>query len=254
MRVAIRRMRVAILVFKIPIMYKKVLRETSKILGDVRDLDVLMEKTQVYLATLPESEHGKLTPFVTEWSKLRNAARKRMLVHLEGDEYRRMKLDILRLAEHLKYSEEMGSTRISDAVLDLIEKRLCHVLDTGKNKTDPTVNELHALRIAFKKLRYTIEFFVDILDADGYFRCIELLKDIQDCLGEIHDSWTAISFTKNFLEDFSSDLDHQDQRSAIIDYLSWRQSDFMDLKNGFSNLWEQFVDSDFENNLLLNAH
>ena len=82
MRVAMRRMRVAILVFKLPYQHKKILRETSKILGEVRDLDVLMEKTQIYLETLPESEHIKVTPFVVEWSKLRNAARKRMLVYL----------------------------------------------------------------------------------------------------------------------------------------------------------------------------
>jgi CHAD domain-containing protein len=253
MRVAIRRMRVAILVFEIPILDKKNLRETANILGEVRDLDVFMEKTQVYMEAIPDSEHSKLTPLLVEWSKLRNAARKRMLTYLEGEDYRKIKQELIRFMDQLTFLEKLESTHVSDVALQLIEIRLDRVIAMGKNRIDPTVQQLHSLRIAFKKLRYATEFFVDVLYADGYARCIELLKDIQDCLGDIHDSWTAISFVSDFLEDFPNDLDHQDQRSAIADYLTWRQVEMSELKVEFSKLWEQFVVSGFKNNLVLNA-
>jgi CHAD domain-containing protein len=254
MRVAIRRMRVAILVFEIPILDKKILRKTANVLGDVRDLDVFMEKTRVYMETIPESEHSKLTPLLVEWSKLRNTARKRMLTYLDGEDYHRIKQGLIRFSEQATFSNKLESTPIGDVALQLIEIRLNRVLETGKNWFDPTVRQLHMLRIAFKKLRYAIEFFIDVLNADGYSRCIELLKDIQDCLGDIHDSWTAITFVSDFLEDFPNVLEHQDQRSAITDYLSWRQLEMSELKIGFSKLWEQFVVSDFKNNLVLNAY
>ncbi len=61
------------------------------------------------------------------------------------------------------------------------------------------VKELHAMRIAGKKLRYTIEIFAPIYN-QALLPHIELMKDIQDQLGEIHDDDVWISWLPQFVE------------------------------------------------------
>lgn len=71
----------------------------------------------------------------------------------------------------------------------LLGRRLERVLRLGrKARKRPSVERLHALRIAVKKLRYAVEFFGG-LHGDGtaaQFR--ERLVDLQDCLGIICDA------------------------------------------------------------------
>lgn len=53
--------------------------------------------------------------------------------------------------------------------------------------TDPAnVTQLHDMRIAAKRLRYALELFADALDPDAP-ACIDLLKEFQDVVGDIHD-------------------------------------------------------------------
>ncbi len=52
---------------------------------------------------------------------------------------------------------------------------------------DPTnVTELHDMRIAAKRLRYSLELFGDALGPDAA-ACIELVKEFQEIVGDIHD-------------------------------------------------------------------
>jgi len=51
---------------------------------------------------------------------------------------------------------------------------------------EDAVEELHALRIAAKRLRYTLELFRDVYGALGE-RLIDTVKAMQEELGEVHD-------------------------------------------------------------------
>lgn len=51
---------------------------------------------------------------------------------------------------------------------------------------EDAVEELHALRIAAKRLRYTLELFRDVYGDPGE-RLIETVKAMQEELGEVHD-------------------------------------------------------------------
>ena len=48
------------------------------------------------------------------------------------------------------------------------------------------VEKLHAMRIAGKQLRYTLEIFAPIYDT-ALLPYIQIMKDLQDQLGSIHD-------------------------------------------------------------------
>jgi CHAD domain-containing protein len=61
---------------------------------------------------------------------------------------------------------------------------------------------LHELRIAAKRLRYTLEMFRDVLGDEGE-RQIERVKAIQDVLGELHDCDVRIEMIEEELVDLT---------------------------------------------------
>ena len=69
------------------------LRRTGRALGQVRDLDVLLDKLQRYAAGLPDTERAGLERLRLAWEAQRDAARRAMLAFLESDRYRQFKRD-----------------------------------------------------------------------------------------------------------------------------------------------------------------
>ena len=131
-----------------------------------------------------------------------------------------------------------------------VQVRLNHISEQGGNLVDPTVGQLHALRIAFKRLRYTIEFFEDVLAEAAYARSIDLLKQIQDCLGDIHDTDAAISILRDFLAGMPDGSDPAVSR-VVSDYLACRRTQLSELMDAYPKIWDEFISADFENQLLL---
>ena len=81
-----------------------------------------------------------------------------------------------------------------------INDNLKDFLSYEKYIGDPeNIKELHAMRIAGKHLRYTIEIFAPIYNM-ALLPYIQLMKDIQDQLGEIHDDDVWISWLPTFIE------------------------------------------------------
>lgn len=74
--------------------------------------------------------------------------------------------------------------------------RLEEVYDWGKYVDDPyEVHNLHNLRIATKRLRYTLELFEDVLPQDSK-SIVEELTKIQDELGTLHDNDVMIALLR----------------------------------------------------------
>jgi len=61
------------------------------------------------------------------------------------------------------------------------------------------VEELHAMRISAKKLRYALEVFSDLYSREIDF-ALDITKQAQDYLGEIHDCDVWIEFLPKFME------------------------------------------------------
>ncbi len=70
---------------------------------------------------------------------------------------------------------------------------------------DPaSVTELHDMRIAAKRLRYTLELFKDALDPDAA-ACITLVKDFQEVVGDIHDHDVLVDILRAHLETLNAE-------------------------------------------------
>jgi CHAD domain-containing protein len=76
----------------------------------------------------------------------------------------------------------------------LLERRRRKVRQRGKGFGSLAPRERHELRIAVKKLRYTIELFGSLFDKDGLGRFVSRLKRLQGDLGYANDVRVAHEF------------------------------------------------------------
>jgi len=169
MRVATRRMRSAFDVFgayfKVKVLkpYLKGLRQTGRALGRVRDLDVLLEKAANYQATLGADTPGSLEPLLGHWGQQRETARQRMLAYLGSQEYLDFKRAFNRFvqapglgARPVRPDQVEAAYRVRDVVPMMIYQRLAAVRAYDAILNNASFVQLHALRIEFKKLRYSV--------------------------------------------------------------------------------------------------
>ncbi len=200
MRVATRRMRAAFRVFggsfekgfRKPL--NKGLRRVGRGLGRVRDLDVFMADAQRYLNALPEDRQGDLDLLIDAWQVRREKARKKMLAALDDDRYRSFVADMREFVD----TPGLGAKEPKDAAPALVRyvappaiyARYAEVRAYGPRLAGADIETLHALRIDAKHLRYTLEFFEEVL-GDEARGVIEAVRALQDHLGALHDADVA---------------------------------------------------------------
>jgi hypothetical protein len=84
-----------------------------------------------------------------------------------------------------KLAETKGSLRESALVLMI---RLQEMMDYSEAISVPeNVDELHNLRIAAKRLRYTLELFAPTFESDKVSPLLDRITEIQERIGVIHD-------------------------------------------------------------------
>ncbi len=268
MRVATRRMRASLWVFGDYLdlermrPFVKGLRRTGRALGAVRDLDVFWEKTQHYVDELPPDSGMGLEPLRVVWEAQRDRSRERMLAYLDGDRYARFRD---RFGEFLR-DPGAGALAVMSEKGDPIPHRLCHVVPVAVYQrlaavraydewvTGPNVplERLHQLRIAAKGLRYTVEYFREVLapEAKGI---ISEIKGLQDHLGDLQDAVVASNLLRDFLT--WGTWGHADAAPVspsepivapgVASYLAVRQIELQRLLDTFPQAWAKIQDAAF---------
>lgn len=252
-RVATRRLRAALKVFgeayrrKRTAPIRKGLQRTAKALGPSRDLDVLLLKTQAYLDTLPEEEREGLSPLIERWEASRTRARKNALKYLERRKHHRFLRRFERFLERPgrdRGPRDGQPTPVRDVAPALIRERLQEVLACDSRIPHASPEELHDLRIRFKRLRYTLEFF-EVLLGEGARELIEEIKAIQDHLGDLNDAEVASQHIQEALDEWEAHqagrplADRQSPAPAIA-YLAARQAERHELMTTFPETWARF--------------
>jgi CHAD domain-containing protein/uncharacterized protein YjbK len=269
MRVATRRMRAAFRIFgdyyerKAVTPYLKGLKRTGRALGPVRDLDVFREKMQAYIDTLPESKQGDLYSYMAVLQARREQARERMLAYLDSEKHTRFKV---RFGEFVE-TEGMGSLpvapdggepwpfRVHHVVPVAVYERLAAVraYDEWVTIPDPPLERLHALRIACKRLRYTLEFFAEVLGADTEALIKEIVA-MQDHLGAAQDALVASDILREYLASVTpelvargsgQELEKLAAFSSIEAYLAARQEELSSLLQTFPAGWQRIRSAEF---------
>jgi CHAD domain-containing protein len=256
MRVATRRMRAAFDIFgqyfkpKAVKKHLKRLRTAGRTLGGVRDLDVFMEKAQHYLETLPENERTGLAPLLNAWEQKRIAEREKLVVYLNDEEYQQFKQDFNEFTSTPdEYAIPVSKTNpnpdlVNRVVPILIYTRLNAIRAQETLIDSAAIEQLHALRIEFKKLRYTMEFFREVLGKEAK-DVIDELKSLQDHLGDLNDANVACQILSEFIETtekLQNDLPLNERQSleSVVAYLAAKHAERYNLMVTFPELWEHF--------------
>lgn len=254
MRVATRRMRSAFDVFSDAFDQKEInshlkgLRATGRALGRVRDLDVFMEKAQGYLETVPQEERHGLDPLLLIWQIEREIEREKMLAHLNSESYANFKrrfLDFLSTPGAGVQKYKVTTPHLVQHVVPvLIYTRLAAVRAYSPILDSASIEQLHGLRIEFKKLRYTLEYFREVL-GPGVKELIEEIKTMQDHLGDLNDADVACDILRQFLDDWESrqvykPISERDNPEPIVAYLAAKHAERYFLTTTFQEVWQKF--------------
>jgi CHAD domain-containing protein len=155
------------------------LKELGRVLGDARDLDVLIERLRVAAEELEDDDRDAFRPAIASLVRERSAAHRRLLHALDSDLYLGLLDDLERTTRELAPSGD-GST-----LADLVDRQAGKLRKLAESlPTDPADDELHALRKAGKRTRYAAELA-------GNSELVRRAKDLQNVLGEHQDAVVA---------------------------------------------------------------
>jgi inorganic triphosphatase YgiF len=206
MRVAVRRLRSAISSLKKILPQEDVqwvteeLRSLGGTLGPARNLDVFAaELVPAARAGLPD-EPG-WDDLAATLDRLRAAAHKQIRDAILSRRYTASMLRLLRWFEASGWRRHSASgepdpmaSPISAIAPDVLDRRQRKVRQRGNGFGSLMPPERHKLRIAVKKLRYTVELFSSLFDRDGLERFVGRLKRLQGDLGYANDVRVAHEF------------------------------------------------------------
>ncbi|MDY7019880.1 MAG: CHAD domain-containing protein [Cyanobacteriota bacterium] len=224
-RVGMRRLRSAVVGFAPvldlpPTAQNKRIGQVARCLGQLRDLDVLLEALhQRYYPNLPEKEQKTLKQVFSNLSTQRQQAFKLVKKTLEGKKYRQLKQELQQWLDSPRYTkiEQLPIEEVlPDLLLPDISRLFLHPgwqvgleplqIDDSDLTPESTLNgstppssktvelilqaegeKLHDLRKRVKGVRYQMNLFSDFYGAT-YAAYLQDMKDIQECLGDIQDS------------------------------------------------------------------
>lgn len=245
--------------------YKNI-KSTRKVLGTVRDLDVFLEKIDHYLEGQPPERRLEMDPLEDSILIERAKNRGNMLVYLDDARYNKFKKNF---ADYLsqKKSWKMKSLKngepvprkVKDVLPVLLYEQFAivraydeHV--SGEAVVDPSLDQYHKLRIDVKILRYTLEFFKEVLGSESK-DLIKDLKALQDNLGDMHDTVVALELLENF-EKYGrwGETDKKNPSGynnglqdypGVDAYLEYRRQELQDLLEAFPAVWAKVMEPDF---------
>jgi len=214
MRVALRRLRSALAAVK-PMLSPEhyawangSLKSLGASLGAPRDWDVFADELLRPLATAMAEDEGTLRDLTQLVARRRRRAYKEVRGAIASPETTALILRLSRWFEARAWRDQPVSEQsaqlvqpIRELAPTLLAQRFRQVRKRGKDFKSLAPPERHRLRIACKKLRYTIDLLACLFDekeVDAYLRA---LKSLQDDLGYANDVRTAHAILSRLDED-----------------------------------------------------
>jgi len=252
MRVGLRRLRSAVTGFAPVLDLPKEASEgkigkVGRILGTLRDLDVMLESLQnTYYPNLPAYEQKVLDKALLYLLKQRHRALKGVREVLEHKTYQSLKESIenwldhpqYRAIEHLSIAEVLPDLRLPQVSEFFLHPAwlLGTEYEEGKVKVADDLNAeaveqklaaegtiLHDLRKQAKRVRYLMNLFGDFY-GESYEVYVEDVKAVQECLGDIQDSEVLGEFLTDFVErDLKKELPKLADILAKNRYTAWQK-------------------------------
>lgn len=231
--------------------YRRGFKNIGIVTGDCRDLDVWIDAIGEDRSASKGMNAIPLGPLENLISHQRDTAREIVNGELAQPWFPDL-LDRWRVFLNSTHRTESStaSLPIETVAATRILKAHRRLLKHGRSlPAKPTAAQFHRLRIDGKKLRYLLEFFGDLFDAERKRTLIQDLKNLQDVLGGINDREIQIQA----LDALASKISRQDpslttaialHRHFLEQTLGGFRSDFGDQFNAFTNqaITQSFAD------------
>ncbi len=200
MRVALRRLRVALSMFREP--FRGVLsgvedqtRAIATALGCVRDLDVFdIEMLRPLIDAYGDDD--RLQAFSAAVNSRRRAARQRGIDTLEGENFRKLVLDLVEITYsrpwlRLPVENNPAVQSAVEFACERLQHRFAQALKLGQKFEELDSEQRHELRIKLKQLRYATDFTRSLFSKRRVRRFSKRLGVLQDVLGQVNDAAVA---------------------------------------------------------------
>ncbi|TCO58580.1 CHAD domain-containing protein [Actinocrispum wychmicini] len=208
MRVAVRRLRAAINAEGAGLgdaaeHLQTELKWLGNVLGPVRDLDVQLDRLRAEAALFEDDERAAVERLLAGLIAERKTARRRMLAALRSKRYTAL-LAALAAAANSEpgATNSKRATAMTDVILKPYRKLRKAVAALGE---DPPDDDLHALRIKGKRLRYAAE-----LVGRPANDLVKATKGFQEVLGEHQDAAVAEETIRRLL------VEHEDPEVIFV--------------------------------------
>jgi CHAD domain-containing protein len=172
-----------------------------KWLGDLtsptRDLDVYLLGVPAMARGLRSFDPADLDPFRAHLQRRRTTAQRAMVRGLRSARFGQV------LEQWRALDTDTSGDRAEMLVVTLAQERVANahrrVLRLG-SRIGPgsPAEDLHTLRKRCKELRYLLEIFAPLHDRLAHKRALDVLKSLQDCLGEFQDSEVQATALRRF--------------------------------------------------------
>lgn len=216
MRVASRRLRAAMAAFR-PFLTPRMQRFRDQLgwvaaaLGEVRDLDVQLERMHEWRAHFPPERAAALEAVEELLESRRKAARRRMLAVLDSRRYEtlcRSFATALRFGPPKSFAP--GRAPVLAIAPDMVERRYKRVRKMGDAiAKDSPPDSYHALRIEAKKLRYALEFVGNGIYGKPALEFSARVTAMQDVLGLHQDAYVAMDLLQEIADSSGKKLGAQ---------------------------------------------
>jgi len=190
----------------------RTLRRVRRALGDCRNLDVMRELIQ-------ERIDAASNPVVRDaWDQLKvhlQEKQKRELTRARGELSQCDIVDFVNRTQTL-----LGSLESPEDLQPTLTKSIARALEECTEAVDgakqsQTPEQIHALRIAVKRLRYRVELLAELGDSSAKAQ-IKTLKTLQDQLGQWHDRHVLMQLAGKFLKRSDFLFTHPDLSRALL--------------------------------------
>ncbi len=241
MRVALRRLRAAITLFKNVVedeqrgQIKAELKWMANVLGEARDLDV-------YITTVLEparDQHGNDESYrqlLTEYRERRNQAYRTVQETIPSPRFANGILETaawIQAGGWLQDKGKLARRRRDQPVAELAEEELGRrwkkIIKRGRNLVELDPEERHQVRIEIKKLRYATEFFESLFKGGGAKKkkraALNTLEALQETLGELND----IAVGSHMDPSAAAEAIHQHQIARVDELLDGARAQYQEL-------------------------
>ena len=248
-RVAVRRLRSGFSVFR-PAFPREMfeqwlaeLRWLAGLLGQARDWDVLMSETLSAVCEALPSEPA-LHELLERCANLHAAARMSAQEAVASKRYTQVLLNLIGVflrapwtvsADDAASERERPLIEFASAVLDERHRKVVKRAD-AVSQLDTA--QLHALRIAIKKLRYAAEFFSALYAKKDVREYVAALSELQELLGALNDAATADTIARAL-----RDEGHADQLEGLGLLRGWCAARAQVSRKQLEKAWSRFEKS-----------